>query len=655
MTTRLPDAFTSVRSEEGSIDKWGDFIVPRFIHDLGIKAQTKAFVIVGGRGCGKTTLLRYFCHPTQFSPRRRELPEDVFRHVGLYWRADTNFLNSFVGGDQSEGRWRSAFEHILSCELGRELIAALRSINCNETRRGQYGGLDKLDFSSLSTFDSEFSQSLESVERVLARKSSELAIWLNNMETEQPPRFIPLTAFLNAFIDAIRSQLAYLADTNFAVFIDEYENMRVEQQRFINGLLKHGVPPLLFNIAMKRNGFQVKETVGPESIEAISDYREVDIENELTDGFELFAAELMFFRLGELRPDLSSSLVVDAEQLTSVDRVDERYGNEAYRRQVINAAERMLPRISEREAAEAILADSRLRLRLEKNIEAALERRSSKIPASEFVRENAAWASVIMPALLARPRESPKELLEELRKLDEGESTRFTYGHDLVMTNLWGCINALFMDAQRTSVLFSGFSALTLMTRGNTRHFIDLVHRIFLAHDRSGQVSSELPEVDAKIQMEAIREASDAILAKVKGHGRYGPQLHAMVQCLGSIFRERHRTARQSEPEINHFVLGTGDVTQHLQTYLDEAEKWSVLSVTHETKMKSAAMITYDYVLNPVFAPFFQISFRKKRSIKLDAEHLRVMLEGDQGQRNQLVRELGRREDDAMDLFGAVN
>ncbi|MBB6368268.1 hypothetical protein FHR56_003447 [Xanthomonas sacchari] len=655
MTTRFPDAFLTVRSEEGNIDKWGDFIVPPFIHTLGIKAQTKAFVIVGGRGCGKTTLLRYFCHPTQFSPRRSDLPADAFSHIGLYWRADTNFLNSFVGSEQSESRWRAAFEHVLACELGRELVGALRSINCNETRRSSYGGLEKLDLSPLDVFDAGFGNSLESADRVLARKSSELAIWLNNMEQESVPRFIPLTAFLSAFVGVIREQLGYLAKSTFVVFIDEYENMRVEQQKFINGLLKHGVPPLLFNIAMKRNGFQVKQTLGPESIEAISDYSQVDIETELMEDFELFAAELMFFRLAELRPDLASSLVVDTDQLTSVDRVYERFGDDNYRRKVVSAAEHMLPRIGEREAAELILNDPRLRARLVKNISSALEARAAKLTPEAFISEAVPWASVIMPALLSRQRESPTDLLAELRKQEGGSETRFGYGQDLIMTNLWGCINALYMDAQRTSVLFSGFGALTLMTRGNVRHFIDLVHRIFLAYEKSGKISRDLPEVEARIQMEAIREASDAILAKVKGHGKYGPQLHAMVQCLGSIFRERHRATRQSEPEINHFVLGTGELTEQLQTYLDEAEKWSVLSIARETKMKAAAMITYDYILNPVYAPFFQISFRKKRSMKLDAEQLRVMLEGDQGQRNQLVRELGRREDDVMDLFAGTN
>jgi hypothetical protein len=98
MTHKLPDVFSKNRSEETKEDIWADFVVPPFLNELGIKTQSKAIVIIGGRGCGKTTLLRYFCHATQFSPKRPNVPQADLAHIGLYWRADTNFLNSFAGG-----------------------------------------------------------------------------------------------------------------------------------------------------------------------------------------------------------------------------------------------------------------------------------------------------------------------------------------------------------------------------------------------------------------------------------------------------------------------------------------------------------------------------------------------------------------------------
>lgn len=253
MMHRLPDAFSGNRSEEASADNWDNFIVPKFINQLGIKTQTKANVIVGGRGCGKTTLLRYFSHHTQFSPRRDNITAADLAHIGLYWRADTNFLNAFVGGDQASTRWKAAFEHVLACELGREIVAALRSINCHDARRAEFGGLESLDLTSLRAFDPTFGPGLNDIDQALYEKSIALAVWMNNLDSVDPPRFIPAVAFLRTFIDGLKGQLPYLVASTFAVFIDEYENMREEQQKFINGLLKHGTPPLLALMRLSRS------------------------------------------------------------------------------------------------------------------------------------------------------------------------------------------------------------------------------------------------------------------------------------------------------------------------------------------------------------------------------------------------------------------
>lgn len=46
-------SFGRNRAEEFPRDVWNRFVVPLFYEKLNFQEQTKALIIVGGRGCGK--------------------------------------------------------------------------------------------------------------------------------------------------------------------------------------------------------------------------------------------------------------------------------------------------------------------------------------------------------------------------------------------------------------------------------------------------------------------------------------------------------------------------------------------------------------------------------------------------------------------------
>ncbi len=660
MQNKLIDVFSKNRSEESvGEDNWAEFVVPPFINNLGIKSQSKAIVIIGGRGCGKTTLLRYFCHPTQFSAKRPDakLPDDALSHIGLYWRADTNFLNSFVGGGQSDEVWRAAFDHLLACELGREIIYSIKNLNCNPAREEIYGGIDKVDLSSLQDFDPSLGGTLGDLEISIQKSRRLLSIWINNLDSAKKPIFLPANEFLRALISLIKKQLPYLSKSTYSVFIDEYENLRDEQQKFINGLLKHGSPPLIFSIAMKRNGWHTQETPGPESIQLTADYREIDIEEEIAADFDLFAAELVFFRLAEYRPELLGAIPIVPSDLRKVENINGRYHNDDYRKKVIDAAEKLLPRVNGRMASKLILEDSKLRSQLRSDMQSALNHRQSKLAPDDFISGKFPEATVIMPALIHREKEDPGELLLEFQDLKAGLEGRLSTNESLISNNLFGCVNSIYLNSGQPSILFSGFTSLTLISKGNIRYLLELIHRILKISNEFeyGICLEDLPSVSALSQAKAVKEASDMILGRVSGSGSYGPQLLSLVQCLGSIFREKHRSLSQSEPEVNHFTISGGTISEQLQIYLSEAEKWSILFVSSETKMKASGVISCDYVLNPIYSPSFQISFRKKRSLQLSSSELLTMLEGDQRDKDSLVRTKGKvilATQESLDFFG---
>ena len=68
----LSSVFSKNRAEEFGYDVWEHFVIPPFFDQLELEKAKKPGVIIGGRGSGKTMLLRYLSHQTMFSPKRKK-------------------------------------------------------------------------------------------------------------------------------------------------------------------------------------------------------------------------------------------------------------------------------------------------------------------------------------------------------------------------------------------------------------------------------------------------------------------------------------------------------------------------------------------------------------------------------------------------------
>jgi hypothetical protein len=117
----------------------------------------------------------------------------------------------------------------------------------------------------------------------------------------------------------------------------------------------------------------------------------------------------------------------------------------------------------------------------------------------------------------------------------------------------------------------------------------------------------------------------------------------------------------QSESEQNHFAVVDGmvELLRSDVEFLDEAVKWSVLYEEAATKQKSSYVPeSSDYVLNPIYAPFFNISYRKKRKLEIRSDDLVTLIRGSMGQIAELLRRLEREwaivPDESPTLFSSV-
>ncbi len=632
VSDKLKRIFSSNRTEELGYDVWKEYVVSPAYPRLHFGNTQKPRVIVGGRGCGKTMLLRYLSHESAFSKDRGGYPEETLSHIGLYWRADTQFASLLDKRGLKSDTWRAAFGHLAAIVLGAEILRSLKSIYSVANALLSENLVSEVDLRRLQAFSPTLpSRPLELLE-YLEDQLAGFEMWANDIRNIKQPEFLPPRSFLKRLTGLIREQIPTLRNAIFYVYIDEYENLSIYQQRMVNTWLKHSEPPLIFNLAMKRNGFKTRRTEGDEALSDIHDFRDIDLEDFGSDEeFQYFAAEILLSRLSLAGTNISS---LRPEILREPNQLSER-SSAGYRKKIITEAQSFFPSYTYGELAERVFSDSAMVNRLKNRIAKALKQRreSSKAPKDFLVPEDP-MASIIMPALLFRERLTLESIEKNIRLLRQNEPNQFYGSTDWVHNNFVGCYLQLFDGLPRPCPFYSGFLTLCYMSKGNLRHFLELCHQ---ALNRAGSAY----EISQESQAAAARQVSAHFLSEIRSFGSQGDNLHAFVLRLGSLFSLSQQQPTQSEPEKTHFAIqeGESELTEEESDFISEAIKWSVLFRSKGTKKKTATDPEgLEYVLNPIYAPYFHISYRKKRKLELPANEVSTLIRGNYDQITSLLK-----------------
>lgn len=615
------------RTEELGFDVWEHFVVPRFFDKLDFGVAKKPRLFIGGRGCGKTMLLRFLSHQSQFSPKRENFHQTTIHHIGLYWRVDTQFATMMSNREIPEDVWISAFDHFMALILSGEILKSLNSIATSRSGLLKAEDLAGLAFNRFTAFDSTLKGTYGEICSALESKLWQFESWVANVRTAPQPQFLPCQTFLKALIGDIQTAIPVLKTAGFFVYVDEFENLLNYQQRILNTRIKHSESPIIFNIAMKRHGFETSRTLGAESIQDIADFRSHDLEDYLLDhDFPVFAAEVLFLNLtlaGFTDLPATEKLLRDPEAL-------EQRREDAYKTDVLNRARLIFPGFTNLELATHMFSSEAFKRKITERIQQALKKRKSSVSPEAFVKAAHPQESIVAIALLNRQRLPVEDVLHELNLLEKGQPNKFTGVTNWTHNNFVGCMLWLYEASQSDCPFYAGFDTFCSLAKGNLRHFLELCHKS-LNQVRSIK-SVDLLVVSPHSQAKAARQTSIAFLNEIPAFGRFGDRLHTFVLRLGSIFALAHRKPTQSEPEQSHFSIegGVKPLTQDEIQFLKEASKWSVLNQEEETKRKNADKVTsFEYVLNPIYSPYFNITYRKKRKLPLTTDQLSILISGE--------------------------
>jgi hypothetical protein len=612
---QISDLFGSFKAEWLREKLYDLFKEPKYFPEL---LTGRPCVLVGGRGTGKTSVLRFLSYEGQFarSGRNPSAVRDA-RFFGFYYRVDTNRVTAFRGPEISDDQWVRHFAHYLNlllCDL------VLRFVDWYQLNTGDAISLPAVACEELAT-----ALNLETyTDRTSLMKSLRLArvrfeAYINNVaDGDHPPLSLQGAPFEPLF-EAL-AELDSFRGKNFFFLIDEYENFLDYQQQVVNTLIKHSGALYTFKIGVKELGWRRRTTLNEnEQLISPADYVRIDVAEHLSaSDFATFAQEVCNERITRLVPPRS------APDIRS-----------------------MLPALSDEEEAE--------RLGVRQSVDRIIRQAATELDAKDI--ETLRSVSPLMTYFLEFRRTSERVpfhsvFRDYLANEREWNVNLGNYKHALLFT----------MKRGKSGIrkYYAGWDTFVHMAAGNIRYLLELVVQGLIVHLRGGG------DLNAPVSPEDQTRAAQAVgrknLSELEGLSVHGAQLTKLVLGLGRIFQVLAADAVGHTPEVNQFHLAgvpgdSDDEARGIELLRAAVMHLALLRSPGNKLVDTADTREFDYLVHPVFCAFFEFSHRRKRKIQLTTRQLLGLVSDPRDTIREVLAANNRRLDEPLPeqalLFGS--
>ena len=234
-------------------------------------------------------------------------------------------------------------------------------------------------------------------------------------------------------------------------------------------------------------------------------------------------------------------------------------------------------------------------------------------PAALAKLEGMKWLEAYFILIWANARSSVEEALLEKENDESSWRTRYeNYKYATLFTIKQG------KSGYRKA--YCGWSTFVALSGGNIRYLIELVDQTLTSHMSTSTLNDPVPW---QVQTRSAMLVGRKNVSELEGVDVNGALLTKLVLGLGRIFQVMARDVSDHAPEITQFELASGQLLDGDTINMLRAGVMHLALVRYSsTKLAGQEYGDYDYSLHPIFAPFFEYSYRKKRKMKLAPRRL---------------------------------
>ena len=262
-------------------------------------------LILGGKGSGKTHIMRYLSFPLQRIRHSADVVSEIAAegYLGIYMRCSGLNATRFRGKGQSDDVWATVFAYYMELWLAQLAVdtcfnAIRGSASVNETAIA--GEIAEL----FDDPEEDFPTSLQGLSAHLRELLKRLDVAINNCAIDGALH-VSIRATSGKLVfgipDVFVKHVAEIKDCLFVYLIDEFENLAAEQQKLVNTLLRERQGPCSFKVGARLFGVRTYSTFcADEDNKEGSEYEllpldELSRQNE--ERYAVFARRLVVRRL----------------------------------------------------------------------------------------------------------------------------------------------------------------------------------------------------------------------------------------------------------------------------------------------------------------------------------------------------------------------
>lgn len=609
--------------------QWVDIHENGFI-DLFCPTNKMAMYVLGGKGSGKTHLMRYFSYKAQMIRNSGRVLDGIKKdgYFGVYFQASGLHGSRFDQLPCDEKKKNAIYIYSFDLWLSGLFLDSLQDI-CDDVSL-LFDSEEAFCSQALELFN-ELPDGIEEIKDIKGLKkfiddlSKKIDVSINNSFIDDDLHIEILTnrgALIFGLPKIVTEHSALMKDVTFLYLADELENIGANQQKYFNTLVREKSLPVTFRIGARRHGLKTYETLGSGEVNKEGhEFEVIRLDNVFSDdkSYEGFAVELIVNRLV-------------ASNMAPKELLSEKVDSGASRQR-----KEYLESFFETIDFDEVLRDGKVKKNT--GLSAPLSSFKSRLSKSSAIRDP---DKII--EMLSCPEDNLAELAAihlfcqgwskntldfdgvvnladeigaEIQSRANGQKNRIDEKISYYKSNYLA--STLRAKSQNNLDQYLGLDNMLTLTKGFPRHILTVLRHIYKLEVFSGRTPfSSDGKISRKSQKLALKESADWFHDDCVTEGDLGNEVAVALDRLCEILRLDFYADKPVECSSSSFTIRKSSLSSELQKVVEWAELIRVIIPAEQLRQeKNSQQVIEKYHINGLLCPRWGLPINRRGSLDL--------------------------------------